>query len=319
VLRRVVALVALVGALLAACGDDEEPSRTIAFLRAVGVAETSQAAFFDELAAAGWTEGDNLTVLARDAEEAYADPEDAEEAARGFVEEGADLIVALASSSAIAAREVAGDVPVLFLVNDPVAAGLVSDERAPDGNLTGTSFRVPADRTLDVLASLGDIDTVGLVGPENDPGAVAVREDFVDAADQLGLDAIDASFADVAEAGDAVREAAAAGADALAVLSSPTSVQAFDAIAAAAIEVGLPTIANTNVAEFALIVLSPDGETVYRQMGRQAARLLDGIEVSEVPVEDPASFTLTVRRSVADELGIRLPEELLDRADEVLD
>ena len=303
--------------VLAGCGDDDDPQMTIGFLRAVGVAQSSQDALIDELAAAGWVLGENLTVLGGDADVAYEDPAEAEEAARDMVDKGADVLIALASTSAIAARDAGVDVPILFLVNDPIAAGLVTDERAPDGNLTGLSFRVPPDRTLDVLTSLGGIERVAVLAPSDDPGADGYRAEFVDAAEQLGLDAIEIDFTGEEDADDAVRTAAEDDADAIAVVSAPASVRAFPAIETASFEVGLPVIANTTVADFALIVLSPDSEAVYRQLGRQAARLLDGTDVSDVPVEDPASFKLTLRSSAADRLGIELPSELVARADEV--
>lgn len=317
--RALLAGLLFAGALTAGCGADDDEGKTIAFLRAVPYSDGSQETFLEELATAGWEVGEKLSLLGSDPDDAYPEEAAARDVARRFVDDGADLIVALASTSALAAREVAGDVPILFLVNDPVAAGIVTDERSPDGNLTGTSFRVPSDRTLDVLGSLGDIDTVAIVGPADDPAATSVRADLLRAARQLDLDPIEAIFTDETDAGDAVRAAAAEGAQAIALVSSPTTVRAFDAIEAVATEAKLPVIANTTVAEFALVVLSPDPDAVYRQLGRQAARLLDGTPVRDVPVEDPASFIMTVRRDVARRLGIELPDELLARADEVLD
>lgn len=316
--RRVVVVACLVASLaLVGCGDDDDTEMSIGFLRAVGVARSDQDVMLDELARGGWVEGDNLTVLGGDADVAYADADDTQAAARAMVEDGADLLIALASTSAIAARDADLGVPILFLVNDPVAAGLVTDERAPDGDLTGLSFQVPPDRTLDVLTSLGGVERVAVLAPSDDPAADGYRADFMAAADQLGLEAVAVEFTDEDDADDAVRAAAADGADAIAVVSAPASVRAFPAIEAASVEARLPAIANTTVAEFALIVLSPDSEAVYRQLGRQATRLLDGTDVRDVPVEDPAEFVLTLRSSVADRLGVELPEELIARADEV--
>ena len=308
----------LAGVALTGCGGgDDDEERTIGFLRAVGVAQDSEDALLDELASAGWVEGENLTVLGGDADVAYEDPAEAQAAAREMVEDGADVLITLASTSAIAAREADLGVPILFLVNDPIAAGLVTDERAPDGNLTGLSFRVPPDRTLDVLTSLGDIERVAVLAPVDDPGADGYRADFMDAAEQLGLEAVGVEFTGEDDADDAVRTAADGGADAIAVVSAPATIRALGAIEQASFEARLPVIANTTVAEFAVIVLSPDTDAVYRQLGRQAARLLDGTEVREVPVEDPASFRLTLRSGAADRLGIELPEALVSRADEV--
>ena len=52
---------------------------------------------------------------------------------------------------------------------------------------------------------------------------------------------------------------------------------------------------------------------------RAALTTPEGNAVSEVPVEDPGSFHLLVRRSVAETLGFSIPDELLAQADEVVD
>ena len=320
--RRLVLLVALVAATLAACGgddgDDARPDRTIAFLRAIPSAETAHGAFVDALAEAGWVEDDNLTVLAGDPEEVHATEEEATAAVEGWVEQGVDLIVALSSSGAAVAGEVApAEVPVLFLSTDPVAVGLVSDERSPDGHLTGATFRVPADRTLDVAQrALGGIDRLGLLWPSDDPAAGPVVDDVERAGGSLGVEIVDRSFVDGADAGAAVAALAADGVQAVLLANAPATVRAFDAIEPALAAARLPAVANTTN-DFALVTLQPDTDEVYRQLARQSARLLGGTPVAEVPVEDPAGFRITLDRAAAERLGVVLPDDLLDLADEV--
>ena len=67
------------------------------------------------------------------------------------------------------------------------------------------------------------------------------------------------------------------------------------------------------------LVPAPDNLSAYRQLGQQAARLLGDTDVSDVPVEDPGSFRVVVRTSVARALGIDVPDELVETADEVVD
>jgi putative ABC transport system substrate-binding protein len=310
-----------VALLVAGCGGDAaegEPDVTVAFLRAVGGTASTEPSFVATLRAAGYVEGDNLTLLAPDDDEAYPDPEAATEAVERWVEEGVDLIVALSSSGAMVAAEAAPDVDVLFLSTDPTATGLVDDEDAPEGRLTGVSFRVPSDRTLALAQrAVPGLDAVGLAFPPSDPAALAHRDAVVAAADELGIELLLAEFTDGVDVDDAVGELAAAGADALLVSTSPVATRALEETGAAASDRRLPVIANTTLAGFALVSLTADTAELGRQLGRQAVRLLAGESPGTVPVEDPNRFLLTLSREAAAALDLVLDPGLVREADAV--
>jgi putative ABC transport system substrate-binding protein len=319
--RGPLAATALVALSLAACGgDDDQPDRTIAFLRTTPIAQESQDALLDELAAAGWRLGDNLIVLNEDPESGYEDADEATEAARGFVEDGADLLIALSTTAAMAAVDATSDVPVLVLANDPVASGLVTNPREPEANVTGVSFRVPGDRTIDVSRELvaGD-DPIGLLWPADDPGAAPIVETLREAATTLDAELLDRSFANDGEIAGALADLAESGVEVVILANAPATVRAFEVIEREATAAGLATVSNTNANSFSVVVLAPDNLTCYRQLGRQAVRLLSETTVDEVPVEDPGDFNLVVRPSAAEDLGFEIPDDLTQQADAVED
>ena len=57
---------------------------------------------------------------------------------------------------------------------------------------------------------------------------------------------------------------------------------------------------------------------VYRQEGRQIAKLLAGAKVSELPVERPTKFELVMNVKAATALGLTIPQSVLLRADDVI-
>ena len=330
-MRRVVRLVAVALALLvaaAACGDADEPEdeeaqdavapATIAFLRAVPGAAPTEPAFIAELASAGYRKGKNLTVLAEDPNEGYADAEAAKEAVRGWVEDGATLIVAFSTTGAKAAAEAAPDTNVLFLSNDPKAAGLVENESEPEGRLTGVTFRVPADRTLSLAQRATGATRIGLAYPPTDPAAGSNLDALQEAASKLGIELLLAEFGDASGVDAAIASLATQGAKALVVSTSPIAARSYDAIAAAANTHRLPAIANTSIVEFSVVSLFPDSDEVGRQLARQASRLLGGASPSAVPVEDPRRFKVTINTKVAASLGIAVPDDVLQEAHRVI-
>jgi putative ABC transport system substrate-binding protein len=320
-MRRALAVVAAV-MFVCGCNGNESSNHetmTIAFLRAVAGAPSTEPEFVAELRRGGFREGLNLVILAGGADEAYPDADQAAAAVRRWREADVDLIVALSTSGARVARDEAPDVDVLFLSNDPTAAGLVGDESAPEGRLTGASFRVPADRTLDLVGRVvPGLSRIGLAYPPDDPAATAHRDVVQDAADTLGIRLVTAEFTDAADAAAAVDQLAADGVQAILLSTSPVATRALAETAAAAAQHRLPVAANTTLADFAVVSLSPDTEELGRQLGRQAARLLAGAEPSSVPVEDPNRFVLTLNAQVAADLGLSLPDDLLREANTVI-
>jgi putative ABC transport system substrate-binding protein len=316
--RMVIGIVMVVVASLVACGDDGAPERTIALLRSSPVAEENQDAFLAELEDGGWTVGENLVVLDPDPNEVYEDAESGRAAVERWLEEGVDLIYALSTTSGLTAKEAAPDVPVLVLANDPVASGIIADPRSPEANVTGVAFRVPPDRTLDVARQMGrDITTIGFLWPEDDVAAEPVRDGLMDAADALGVELVDESFVGSDEVAGAIDAMVERGVQVVVLANASATVRAFDAIEAATTEARLPVLGNIESNPFATVVLAPDLEAAYRQIGRQAVRLLGGTDVADVPLEEPGMFRLTVRPSLAARVGVELPEELLAQADEV--
>jgi putative tryptophan/tyrosine transport system substrate-binding protein len=324
--RRLTSLVLLAAVpLWAGCGggDPAETARddkVIGIVRAVRSTEgeVNQAAFLAELASLGYTEGRNLTVHGRDVDEVHAEPAAAEAVVRRWAAGRLDLVVALSSAGAVAAARAVPDRPVVFLSNDPVAAGLVREERHPDRNLTGATFRVPADRTLDLARrATGGRGRIGFLFPSEDRAAAPVVEASRRAAEHLGIDLAVRSFATTEDLPEALAQLRADGAVCVVAANAPATARNLPALAAAAEAAGLPVVANT-AADFALIVLQPDAPELYRQMARQVARLLAGVAPAEVPVEDPARFRFSLNLAVAARLGIEVPADVVQLADTVI-
>lgn len=325
---RVIAVtVALTLALtMASCGGETEPeatpappARTIAFLRAVVSGATeNQAAFLDELSSLGYRKGENLTLLAEDQSVVHPDEAAATAAVEGWVAEGVDLIVALSTSGAAVAAKSAPDVPVAFLVNDPVAANLLENERAPEGHLTGVTFRVPADRTLDLARrAVPGAESFGVLHPPADPAISPLLEAANRAAGELGLTVVPAAFTGAGDVAPAVSSLRDRGAGVVWALNSPTTFRFIKEIAAATSDASLPLLTNS-AAESAMLTLEPDVPQLYRQMANQVARLLGGASVRDIPVENPGRFRVTVNLSAASQAGVSLPEDLVAQADKVI-
>lgn len=317
--RLVPALVALLAVSGCAVGGAESVAAArplVAVLRATP--DPYQAAFVAELRAQRFPVGSGIELWPADGETVHADA-DAAVAALRSLDRPPALVVAYSTPFALAAVEALPDTPTVTVVNDPVASGLVDERDRPEGSVTGVTYASPADRTLALTARLfAGLDRIGYLAPEDDPAVAAHRDGIVAAARADGVEVVEATFADASQVEAAVDRLVDADVDAAVLASSNATVLAGDALHRATDAAQLPVVSNNARADFAVLVLEPDGAEVRRQVARQVARLLGGDPVSQVPVEDPRRFRVVLDHDRAVTFGAAgLDEELLRQVDDV--
>ena len=63
----------------------------------------------------------------------------------------------------------------------------------------------------------------------------------------------------------------------------------------------------------------PNYADLYRGAAGYVARIIDGADPTEMPVQQPTSFDLIVNLRTAKDLGITLPPQLLSTASEIIE
>ena len=106
-----------------------------------------------------------------------------------FVNDGDDLIYAIATPAAQAASAATTTIPiVLSAVTDPAESGLVASNDAPGGNVTGTSDLTPVAEQIDLLQQLlPDAKTVGILFCTAESNSEIQAQMARDACDKAGL------------------------------------------------------------------------------------------------------------------------------------
>ena len=303
----------LVTSACAGVGAAEGARPTIGFLRLVP--SEAQDVFADELKAQGWGEGASVRVLPDDSDDLQLTVDDALSTLRGWERQGLDLVIAFSTPYAqLVADET--DLPGLFVVNDPVGSGLTADLHAPTGRLTGIAWRAPADRTIDLAdRMLGGMSRIGYLQPSDDSAVTGHREMVRDVAGSMGIEVVVSSFSSPTDVARAVEELAHAEVDVVYVSNANQVATAVDELESAFDRHRLAAISNVAYVDFGILTLAPDIDEAYRQLARQAARILEGARVGSVPVEDPQRFVVTIDRRRAEALGHSLPPEILREAD----
>jgi putative ABC transport system substrate-binding protein len=108
-------------------------------------------------------------------------------------------------------------------------------------------------------------------------------------------------------------------AQAVLVLSNPLTYQQRHEVTSLAAKHRLPAV-YTNlefVSDGGLIAYAADLRVMYRRAADYIDKILKGVNPAELPIEQTTEYKLAVNLKTADALGMRIPESILLRADEV--
>lgn len=171
--KSIAILVTMVLALsTAACGSTEETGEKV---YKIGVFQYTQHDALDQSNAGFFAALDEADIeYEADQQNAAGEPSACDTIAETLVNNGNDLILAIATPAAQAVAGKTSDIPiVLTAVTDPAESGLVETNDAPGGNVTGTSDLTPIKEQMDLLVEiLPDCKKVGFLYCSAEPNSV---------------------------------------------------------------------------------------------------------------------------------------------------
>lgn len=279
------------------------------------------AGFREGMAAVGWREGQNLAIDVR------YEPSSAERARRLAAELTAlkpDIVLAQGLPSVVAIREANIDVPVVFVgVVDPVNSRLVESLARPGGKSTGFTSTEPSfgAKWIELLKEISPSTQRLLVLTQQSAGFY--RPSIEQAMKQFG---VEVSFAQVDSAADiqTVLDGFAGTAAGAGGLVLPTDI--FTAIhrrqiIALAARHRLPLITGNPPfpPDGGLIYYGADFVDLYRRAAGYVDRILRGTRPADLPVQQPATFQMSINLKTAAALGLTVPPTLRARSDEVFE
>ena len=280
------------------------------------------AAFRQGLNETGFVDGQNVAIEYRWAEGQY---DRLPALAFDLVNRKAVVIVAYTDAAALTAKAASTTIPIVFLNgDDPVRLGLVQSLARPSKNITGVSWfgvdLVP--KQLSLLHELvPNAAVIALLVDLNVPDAVSQVPAVQEVARTLGLQLvvlnartgsdIDMAFASL------VRERAGA----LVVGAGAFLLSRRNQIIALAARHAIPTIYGFREysADGGLMSYGNDIADAFRRAGVYTAQILKGDRPADLPVERATKFELVINLKTAKALGLQVPLQVQQRADEMIE
>src|SRR5262245_29806668 len=284
-----------------------------------------QRAFLEELRRLGYVEGGNLVVDRHSAEGVL---ERNAEVARDAVARAPDLIFANSVPMALRLKEATRTIPIVGIVNDPVATGLAPSLSRPGGNMTG----VVVDAGLEVWEkrfellreAVPTVFTVAFLvtqGAWEFPYGHAVRQAAQKAGVSLTLAKLDPIYKPEDQHRRALEVLRQEHVDALAFSEAPSTIAHRQLIADLVQEIRLPAMYpyRALVEGGGLMAYTVDVASLMRHAARQVDQILKGANPGELPFFQTTKFELWINLKTARALGLTIPPTLLARADEVIE
>ena len=248
-------------------------------------------------------------------------PERVAEIAAELVQQKVHVIVTYGGAVATL-KQATTSIPIVLIASDPVGGGLVASLSRPGGNVTGLSLQAPetAGKRLELLRQLvPSLRRLAILFDASYPADVLEKDNVQAMARNLGLEVEPHGTPtrraeDIAPVFDALRGKA----DALYVVANAANGAR---IATLALNMRLPTIFEhvSAVRGGGLMSYGADLTDLFRRAANFVDKILRGAKPGELPIEQPTKFNLAINLKTAAALGVDVPSQLQQLADEVIE
>ena len=224
----------------------------------------------------------------------------------------------------IRAANVAGQIPIVMISGtDPVVAGVAKSLARPGGMVTGVTalaIDVTEKYVELLLAAAPKLRRIGFLAYSHNPN----KTQLLDAARRSAAQyQVEARFAEAGQADEiepALSRLAKEGVQGLVVLTGQLFSTERPRIVKFALTERWPVIGGAGmVTAGALLSYSADFAAINRRAAYYVDRILKGAKPGDLPIEQPTKFEFVINMKTARALGLAISQELLLRANRVIE
>jgi putative tryptophan/tyrosine transport system substrate-binding protein len=309
-------------------GWAQERVRRVGFLTAddeTVVGRPIQRLLRDDLEQLGWSEGRNLRLDFRFGD---GDARKTSAFAADLVQLMPDVIITTYLVAFQAVQQRTKTIPIVVAgAGDFLETGIVLDTARPEGNATGfaNAFGSLGSKWLELLKEVAPnirrVLYMSRYTSVRDRGAGGYLHWVETAAQSLGVQVVAIPASDATTVKAAIEAFAAKPNGGLIPSPAIAAIVPPDELSRLALQYRLPLVHGFTSREglTGLMSYGSDPYELLRGAATYVDRLLRGAKVSDLPVQYPTKFRLTINLKTAKALGLEVPSSLLVRADEVIE
>jgi putative ABC transport system substrate-binding protein len=234
-----------------------------------------------------------------------------------------EVVVCSTTTAARTLMRLTDSIPIVSVGSaDPVATGLVASLARPGGNVTGVSLMLTAvnEKRLDLMREIDPkAKRFGFLGPADNRGIQAVMKHLQEVARPHGLEIRGLDAGDAPGIARAFGRLKAEPVDALLVASILVGHRKQIVQLAAQSRIPASYVQKEYLDDGGLLVFTLERDALYKHAADYVHRILQGAKPAELPVMQPTEFWLGVNLRTARELGLKVPQSVLIRANQVIE
>lgn len=281
-------------------------------------------AFFKELRRLGYIEGENLTIFRFSAQ---GDPTRYDGMIDQVIRTDADVVVTANNPLVLRFKALMKSTPIVALMGDPVAWGIVPSLSQPDGNITGISADAGEElwgkRLAMLVEAFPDAKRVGFLSTApfwDSPQGAMVREAAQRSSINLVAPPLQGMYQEP-EYHRVFEEFHRENADVLLVSDASENLAHIGLILDLVQHARLPALYPYRefVTMGGLMAYAFDLQDMFSRAAHYVDLILKGTKPNEIPIYQADKFTTMINLKTAKTLGVTIPATLLSRADEVIE
>lgn len=311
------------GLMLSGCGADSQTSSKDLSNVKIGVIQYAQhpaldaakEGFVKTLKDAGVKE-ENIDI-----QNASNDGANCEQIAEKLVNDGNDLIYAIATPAAQAVANKTTEIPVvLSAVTDPKSSGLVTSNEKPGGNVTGTSDLTPVADQMKLLKQiLPDAKKIAIMYCSAEDNSIFQGNLAEEEAKKNGLEYVVKTVADSNDIQSVTHSIVASGFDAVYIPTDNLLAENMAAVSQITNAAKIPCIVGEEgmCKNGGLATYSVNYTTLGKMAGEQALAILKGEKTAaDTPIGylEAKDCQLIISKKAAKECGIEIDESKFENA-----
>ncbi len=281
------------------------------------VIDASFNGFKNRMTELGWVEGKNIEYEVKNAQ---GDTTNASAIAKQFVASQKDLIVGLGTSSILAAAKETKDIPIIFIaMSDPVGGGVAKSLDKPGGNATGTIDAVPPEDQLQIIKdAFPSAKNIGTIINPSEANSKSWLDGITPAAQKMGMTFISVPVAGTSDVQGAAQSLVGR-VDIIFLGPDNTVAGATEAVVKTAVQNKIPVIGDSTegAGRGELLGMGVDYGKLGSMAADQADKVLKGTKPGDIAIQKLPQLAVAVNVKTMNDLGIKLPDAIMNRATKV--
>lgn len=275
--------------------------------------------FKDGLAEHGFVEGKNVKFITKNPE---SDLKTERQIIESFVEAKVDLIFSQTTPGTLVAKNVTQTIPIVFsIVTNPVESGVIEALESSGNNLVGTRNFVPVQRQYNQFERVyPSAKRLAFVHRKDEPNSVSQYNQMKELLAPKGIEVVDIAAVDLNDMRTQLEDSIENVDSLFLACDTLINVGGEEVVIEISKKHKKPNFAGLkgSVVKGALMGNIADFYIIGKISGRQAALILGGAKPSSLLTESPGEDYLVVNTKTAAEIGITIPQYVLDDAEEII-